>query len=385
MHLEIDDKNSIGDSDPNDLGQNQGILSQIEESGGIEENDNSKSKELKQKKDNIFEAQISVIQWNDDPKEISNFEKELNDLEFEPNENECNDSIFDRLNDSLIKNREVMKCKFEKRESIKSILQEKKKESESFLKEDSISNNHNISQNINNQNSMDDEKPIFTKGVMSFKGNQESFQKKLEGKLEPAPSFGPELPSEDFFEEKYSESIIEKNDEDSKFVDEESSSVVFLTKQQLNNNLRGSIKNTIVGKIDGNTKELSRIEDVENSHNMNMNSIESIERSKDDSSKEKNHNSNNSISNINSPKFQIDSIIGDSEIKDTRKLISEIRFNKSQENLEFEGNKQDQESGEVDGYLFTEEESKQKIKPQSDSLTDYKKTKEKVCLITCIC
>lgn len=278
-----------------------------------------------------------------------------------------------------------MKCKFEKRESIKSILQEKKKESESFLKEDSISNNHNISQNINNQNSMDDEKPIFTKGVMSFKGNQESFQKKLEGKLEPAPSFGPELPSEDFFEEKYSESIIEKNDEDSKFVDEESSSVVFLTKQQLNNNLRGSIKNTIVGKIDGNTKELSRIEDVENSHNMNMNSIESIERSKDDSSKEKNHNSNNSISNINSPKFQIDSIIGDSEIKDTRKLISEIRFNKSQENLEFEGNKQDQESGEVDGYLFTEEESKQKIKPQSDSLTDYKKTKEKVSPITCTC
>ena len=80
----------------------------------------------------------------------------------------------------------------------------------------------------------------------------------------------------------------------------------------------------------------------------NPNSIESISRSKDESSKEKARNSANSISNINSPTYKLDSIIGDSEIKDTKNLINDLRFNKSNENSDFETNKQFQESGEVE-------------------------------------
>lgn len=48
--------------------------------------------------------------------------------------------------------------------------------------------------------------------------------------------------------------------------DEESSSMVFLTKQQLGGTARGSIRQTNVGQFEGNTKELSRIEDVERSN-----------------------------------------------------------------------------------------------------------------------
>lgn len=77
-----------------------------------------------------------------------------------------------------------------------------------------------------------------------------------------------------------------------------------------------------------------------------------MQNSKDDSSKEKEHISGNSFSNINSPNFKIDSIIGDSEIKDTRKLINDIRFNKSNENSDFDGNKNYQESGEPDAFFI---------------------------------
>ena len=43
-----------------------------------------------------------------------------------------------------------------------------------------------------------------------------------------------------------------------------------------------------------------------------------------DDNKEKSQNSINSFSNINSPNFKIDSLIGDSEIKDTNILIDDI-------------------------------------------------------------
>ena len=43
----------------------------------------------------------------------------------------------------------------------------------------------------------------------SFK-NAENFEEKLEDKEQNEPEFEPEIPSEDFFEEKDSESIIEK-------------------------------------------------------------------------------------------------------------------------------------------------------------------------------
>jgi len=46
---------------------------------------------------------------------------------------------------------------------------------------------------------------------------------------------------------------------------------------------------------------------------------------KSDNSKDKVQNSANSISNINSPFLRMDSLIGDSEIKDTNKLINELR------------------------------------------------------------
>lgn len=76
--------------------------------------------------------------------------------------------------------------------------------------------------------------------------------------------FDQELPSEDFFEEKGSESIIEKNDEESKFVDEESYSMAYLTKQQNKNNQQSNLKLIFENSLEGNVKELSKIEDSEN-------------------------------------------------------------------------------------------------------------------------
>ena len=249
----IDSENEdSGNKERSDQEHNQGILSNIEESGGIDI-DVSKSKDEKNK-DNIFESQISVIQCNEDPKEISTMDRVFESLDLDKSRNAVNDSIFDKLNDSLIKNREVIKDKNQKRESFRLLVgAEKKKISESFLKEDSISKNEqNTSENIKDRDSLgEDSKILFDKRVHSF-NQREQFQNQLEVIEETENLFEPEMPSEDFFCEKESESIIERNDEDSKFVDEEFSSVAYLTKQQLYNNLKGSVKNTNIEKIEGN-------------------------------------------------------------------------------------------------------------------------------------
>ena len=117
--------------------------------------------------------------------------------------------------------------------------------------------------------------------------------------------------------------LLENNSEDSKIFDEESYSVVYLTKQQVRNNLKNSMKNANQQTIEGNTKELSRIDDVENSKGLK--DLDSIDNDNNGNSKEGNQWSFNSISNINSPNFKINSLIGDSEVKDTKKIINEIR------------------------------------------------------------
>ena len=251
-YLIDNDNEDSGNKERSDQEHNQGILSNIEESGGIDI-DVSKSKDEKNK-DNIFESQISVIQCNEDPKEISTMDRVFESLDLDKSRNAVNDSIFDKLNDSLIKNREVIKDKNQKRESFRLLVgAEKKKISESFLKEDSISKNEqNTSENIKDRDSLgEDSKILFDKRVHSF-NQREQFQNQLEVIEETENLFEPEMPSEDFFCEKESESIIERNDEDSKFVDEEFSSVAYLTKQQLYNNLKGSVKNTNIEKIEGN-------------------------------------------------------------------------------------------------------------------------------------
>ena len=242
-----------------------------------------------------------------------------------------------KLNDSLIKNRELWKDKTEKRESYKQMMNLDKKNTDFFLKEDSMSKEQNLSQNlIKSQNFFEVAKTYVELKSKSFK-NKNSFQNKLEEEEEEKegePPFDPEVPSADFFEEKGSESIIEKNDEDSKFVDEESSSVVYLTRQQMSSGIRVPIKQFSYGvsQNEGNTKELSKIEDVESS--TGQNDENSIIQSKEETSKEQIQNSINSISNINSPNFKIDSMIGDSEIKDTKKIINEIKIMGEGENSE---------------------------------------------------
>ena len=213
----------------------------------------------------------------------------------------------------------------------KSTNNDNMKISDSFLlKEDSTAKDQNVSQNMKNQSSFEMGKIFIENGPKSFK-NTENFEEKLENKEQNEPAFEPEIPSEDFFEEKDSESIIEKNLEDSKFVDDESYSVVYLTKQQVSNNLRNSIKLQNQPVVEGNTKELSRIDDVEDSKELK--NLDSIDNDNNGSSKEKNQCSLNSISNINSPNFKVDSLIGDSEIKDTKKIINELRATFPNENI----------------------------------------------------
>ena len=334
--IEISNQRSIhgdsGNKDFNDLEHNQGILSCWEESGGIEE-----LKKIDKKGDQIFEAQVSLIQCFDDLKESSCIAKDFDEIDFDKSENIENSSGFMKLkslNDSLIKNREIWKDKNERRDSYKKSNNneiDNKKNSDSFLlKEDSAIKEQNASQNMKNQSSFEMGKMFIESGPKSFK-NDQNFEQKLDDKEQNEPGFDPEIPSDDFFEEKDSESIIEKNEEDSKFVDEESYSVVYLTKQQVNNNLKNFIKNNNQQAIEGNTKELSRIDDVENSKDLK--NLDSIDNENNGNSKEKYQNSMNSISNINSPNFKIDSLIGDSEIKDTKKIINELKSTFPHENI----------------------------------------------------
>ena len=103
-----------GNKDLNNLEHNQGILSNCEESGGIEE-----PKTEDKKKDVIFEAQVSLIQCFEDVKENSWIANDFEEIDFDKSENVGNSSEFMKLNDSLIKNREIWKDKNERRDSYK--------------------------------------------------------------------------------------------------------------------------------------------------------------------------------------------------------------------------------------------------------------------------
>ena len=83
------------------------------------------------------------------------------------------------------------------------------------------------------------------------------------------------------------------------------------------------MKNANQQTIEENTKELSRIDDVE--YSKGLKNLDSIDNDNNGNSKEGNQWLLNSISNINSPNFKINSLIGDSKVKDTKKIISEIR------------------------------------------------------------
>ena len=83
------------------------------------------------------------------------------------------------------------------------------------------------------------------------------------------------------------------------------------------------MKNANQQTIEWNTKELSRVDDVDNSKGLKI--LDNIENDNNGNSKEGNQWSLNSISNLNSPNFKINSLIGDSEVKDTKKIINEIR------------------------------------------------------------
>lgn len=175
-----------------------------------------------------------------------------------------------------------------------------------LLRGDSDAKESNLSQNIKEPNSFEAEKGFLEARPKSYKSNIKT-ENKLENKDQT--NFDPVDPSEDFFEEKGSESIIEKNDEESKFVDEESYSMVLNSKSQ---NQRPSIKSP--GFLQGydNQKELSKIEDLEGSKTNN-------EASNEDESK--------------SGKFlKVDSMISNSEIKDTKKIINELRTENPNEN-----------------------------------------------------
>jgi hypothetical protein len=184
---------------------------------------------------------------------------------------------------------------------------DKKKESDSFLlRGDSDAKDSNLSQNMKSHNSFEAEKGFLESRPKSLKINT-----KLENKPESKDqtNFDPVDPSEDFFEEKGSESIIEKNEEESKFVDEESYSMVLNSKSQ---NQRHSMRSPGFLQGDENQKELSKIEDLEDSKTNN-------ETSNEDESK--------------LGKFlKIDSMISNSEIKDTKKIINELRTKNPNEN-----------------------------------------------------
>lgn len=134
-----------GNKDLTSIDQNQGILSVCEESGGILD-----SKNDEQRKDPIFESQVSVIERNEEGKETFDLANDLEDLEFDKSWNQENSSGFFKLNDSLIKSREVWKDKNIKRESFKKILNiSKNKMSDSSLLK-------TVEEHINNSNILKD-------------------------------------------------------------------------------------------------------------------------------------------------------------------------------------------------------------------------------------
>jgi len=94
-----EDKNENEDSgnkDFTDIDQNQGIVSISEESRGINDSKRMKNKEP------IFEAQISVIEKNEEGKEIFDLDNDLESINFGKSGNQENSSGFFKLNDSLI-------------------------------------------------------------------------------------------------------------------------------------------------------------------------------------------------------------------------------------------------------------------------------------------
>jgi hypothetical protein len=309
-----------GNRDFIDVEQNQGILSRCEESGGI----NDSIKEETKTKDPIFEAQVSVIERKEDDKEFD-MANDLESIYFDKSGNQENSSGFIKLNDSLIKCREVWKDKSVRKESYRQVQSNDgkfKKESDSFLGR-ADSDNADVSQNFKALNSLEDGKVFLESRPKSFKDNPQFSSNLNEDKdTSNQPGFDPEVPSEDFFEEKDSESIIERNDDDSKFVDEESYSMVYLTKQQNSNNAKNSMKISIGGVFETNTKELSKIEDTEHSKDSKI----SESMNKSGFSKDKIQSSINSISNINSPYFKFDYTIEASEIKDTKKIINNLKI-----------------------------------------------------------
>jgi len=124
-----------GNKDFNDIEHNQGILSSWEDSGPLDTNKKEINKAL------IFEAQESVIQCNEDIKENSWIANDFEEMDFNKSDNVENSSGFMKLNDSLIKNREIWKDKTERRDSYKKITNLDNKNSNSFLlKEDSKTN-----------------------------------------------------------------------------------------------------------------------------------------------------------------------------------------------------------------------------------------------------
>jgi len=208
-----------GNKDFTDIEQNQGILSNCEDSGAIHNT----------RKEPIFESQVSVIQCNDDPKEDFELANDFDELDFDKSDNKEDESIYMQLNDSLIKSREVLKDKNVRRESFKKMLTIDKKVSDSwFFRGDSEGRDSYSSNNIKAQNSFEAEKWFLESRTKSNNLKQESSDK-LET-VKKNLEFDPAVPSDDFFEEKGSESIIEQNDEESKFVDDSYSMVLMNSK-----------------------------------------------------------------------------------------------------------------------------------------------------------
>ncbi|CAI2376183.1 unnamed protein product [Moneuplotes crassus] len=336
------DQPAIGDSgnkDFTDIEQNQGILSSCEESGAIND-----SKKEKKPKEPFFEAQVSVIERMEETKEAYEIIKEFSNLDFSKSGNQENSSGFMKLNDSLIKSREVLKDKSIKRESIKQ-LSSNKKIKDSFLfknmeQQDESSVNYKQSPSLVGTKEFLEGKPQSSKNLENKIDNIKKDSTQME--------FEADLPNDNFFEEKGSESIIEKNDEESKFVDEESYSMVYLTKQQNSNNPQSSLKLNFANSLDNNTKELSKIEDIEGSEDNKDDEKIKLEYSSQKQEEE------NSISQMNSPMFKAESTISynqdpskievDPEKSDTIGLILEEEAKSKPERQDIAIEKQDSTS-----------------------------------------
>ncbi|CAI2373899.1 unnamed protein product [Moneuplotes crassus] len=338
------DQPAVGDSgnkDYTDIEQNQGILSSYEESGIINE-----SKRECTQKEPIFESQVSAIERMEDTKEAYEISKGFSNLGFDKCENQENSSGFIKLNDSLIKSREVWKDKSTKRESIKQLNNSKNKDcslQKSTDQVDDCMTNNKQSPSLIARKEILEEKSKPSKDLNTdpdrIKKNSSQINREVD------------IPNENFFEEKGSESIIEKNDEESKFVDEESYSMVYLTKQQNSNNPQFSIKLNCANanSSENNTKELSIIEDIEDRNENN-----DIQKIKLYRSKEK-QDEGNSMNQINSQIF---------------KGESTISYNQDQSKIELYPEKSDTIG------LILEEECKSKPENQDNTAEKYSVQKE---------